>query len=427
MRSGTAAQHERILTLFERHASDARAAGLTRLSIESSTGDTITVAGESLLNFGNCSYLGLETDPRVKASAIDAVERFGTFYSSSSAYTFVDLYSELRDRLAQMFDAHIVVPTTTTLGHLSCLPVVVGPDSRVLIDAQAHTSLHLATQVLKSEGIEVSPLPHNDVAALELAVAEACSNHDQVWYLADGVYSMLGDTAPVEEIHRLLDRFENLWAYFDDAHGIGWAGEHGRGVVLSRMRLHPRMVVAGSLVKGAGAGGAVLAFPNQAAAERVQVLAGPMTFSGPLNPAGLGASLASVAILLSEEHVQLQRRVGEQIDLVARLGRELGLPFPSFEPTPIWFAQIGRHDHMIDVGSRMVRDGFYLNPASFPVVPYGQSGLRFTHTLHHSLEQIEEMLRTLASHIEDVVGSRVIDLTDGAMAEKESLSSPAAD
>ena len=416
MRSGNAAQHERILKVFERYVASARDAGLVRMRVEDDVleGDAITIDGRRLTNFGSCAYNGLNTDPRLKRAAIEAIERFGPVYSSSVAYTSVDLYTRLEDLLEQMFEAPVIVPTTTTLGHLSCLPLVAGPGSTVLIDSQAHSSVHLATQVLKSSGIDVTPLPHNDTAALEAAVDEACRSHDQVWYLADGVYSMLGDIAPVGCIARLLDEYPNLWVYIDDAHGIGWAGKHGRGVVLERMDLHPRMIVAASLAKSLGAGGAVLVFPDVELANRVQIAAGPMTFSGPLHPAELGAAVAAVEIMLSDEQREMRDRMDEQIRLVARLGRELGLPFGAFDHTPVWFARIGKHDDMIEIAKRMLASGYYLNPASFPVVPLGHSGLRFTHTLFHDVDQIEAMLRTLGEHILDVVGELVVDVTDGA-------------
>ncbi len=416
MRSGDAAQHERILRLFERFVGSAHDAGLVRMRVQDEylEGDTITINGQRLTNFGTCAYNGLNTDERLKQAAIAAIQRFGPVFSSSAAYTSIDLYSELEDRLEAMFGSAVIVPTTTTLAHLSCLPLVVRPGSVVLIDSQAHSTVHLATQVLQSEGIEVRALPHNDVAALEAAVEAACAQFEQVWYLADGVYSMYGDTAPVEDIERLLDIHPNLWAYIDDAHGVGWAGQHGRGVVLSRMELHERMIVAASLAKGLGAGGAVLVFPNRALASRVQIAAGPMTFSGPLHPAELGAAVAAVDIMLSDEQITMANRLDEQIEFVGRLGRELGLPFGSFDRTPIWFARMGKHDDTVEVATRMISDGFYLNPASFPVVPLGHSGLRFTHTLFHDLGQIETMLRQLAHHIVDVVGENVVDIRESA-------------
>jgi 7-keto-8-aminopelargonate synthetase-like enzyme len=417
MRSGSAAQHERILKVFERFVASAHDAGLVRMRVEDEVldGDCITIEGRRLTNFGSCAYSGLNTDPRLKRAAIAAVERFGPVFSSSTAYTSVDLYTTLERGLEEMFGGSVIVPTTTTLGHLSCLPLVVGPGSTVLIDIQSHASVHLATQVLASTGIEINAVPHNDVDALEQAIAEACERHDSVWYLADGVYSMLGDIAPVAAIARLLDQHPKLWVYIDDAHGVGWSGQHGRGVVLSKMDLHPRMIVAASLAKSLGAGGAVLVFHDPTLAARVQIAAGPMTFSGPLHPAELGAAVAAVEIMLSDEQTEMQRRIDEQIRLVARLGRELGLPFGAYAHTPIWFAQIGKHEDAVEVGRRMLDDGYFLNLASFPAVPLGQSGLRFTHTLFHDAAQIEAMLRALARHVQDVVGERVVDLTDEAL------------
>lgn len=414
MRSGTAAQHERIIRVFEKFARSAHEAGLVWMSVDDEvlSGDAISIGGRKLTNFGTCAYSGLNTDDRLKAGAIEAIQRFGPVFSSSKAYTSVDLYRKLEVRLQQMFEAHVVVPTTTTLGHLSCLPVVVGPGSKVLIDSQAHTSLHLATQVLRSEGIEVEALPHNDVEALQEAGRRACLEYDQVWYLADGVYSMVGDIAPVDAISAMLARHENFWVYIDDAHGVGWSGKHGRGVVLERMDLHPRMIVAASLAKSIGAGGAVLVFDDEEMAARVQITAGPLTFSGPIHPAELGAAVVAIDIMLSDEQPEMRRRLFEQMDLVASVGRELGLPLAAFDPTPIWFVRIGKHHDTIEVAKRMIEDGYYLNLASFPVVPFGHSGLRFTHTLFHDLEQIESMLRTLARHISAVVGDKVIDLIE---------------
>ena len=415
MRSGNAAQHERITKLFKRHVATGHEAGLLRMRVEDHIleGGSITLEGRKLTNFGTCAYSGLNTDERLKRGAIDAITRFGPVFSSSTAYTSIDLYSQLEERLSRMFEASVIIPTTTSLGHLSALPALVKPGSVVLVDSQAHSSIHMATQVLQSEGIEVVVLPHNDVQALEVAVAEATQRVESVWYLADGVYSMLGDTAPVEAIESLLERYENLWVYFDDAHGVGWSGKHGRGVVLERMHLHPRMVVIASLAKSIGAGGAVLVFADPELAAHVQLVGGPMSFSGPLHPAELGAAVAAIDIMLSDEQPVMRQTIGEQIDLVIRMGHELGLPLPELARTPIWFVRIGSHSDALEVGQRMVQDGFYLNIASFPAVPYGHSGLRFTHTMFHELDQIETMLRALSRHLADVVGENIaIDIRD---------------
>ena len=414
MRSGNAAQHERILRVFERQVGHAKSLGLVRVRIEDELHDgaTITVDGRELINFGNCGYAGLNTDPRLKKAAIDAVERFGAAFSSSAAYASVDLFTELEDRLSRMFQAPVVIPTTTTLGHLSCLPVVVTPGSIVLIDSAAHASLHLAAQVLTGSGIEVIAVPHNDMAELESAIVEAGHRADQIWYIADGVYSMHGDVAPARELARLADTYEKLWLYIDDAHGVGWAGKHGRGVVLERIDLHPKMILAASLVKSIGAGGAALVFPNRELADRVQIAAGPMTFSGPLQPPALAAGIAAADVMLSDELLEIRAELERQIDHILEMGRRLGLPFAAWDRTPIWFLRIGRTDEMLEVAKGVLADGYFVNVSSFPAVPLGQAGIRFTHTVANDLGQLTGLLESLACHIQRVLGDRMIDLNE---------------
>lgn len=414
MRSNNAAQQERILRVFERQVGYAKSLGLVRVRIEDEhhDGSTITVDGRQLANFGNCGYAGLNTDPRLKQAAIAAVERFGAAFSSSAAYTSVDLFTALEDRLQRMFDAPVVIPTTTTLGHLSCLPLVVTSGSVALIDSAAHASLHLASQVLKGSGIEVIALPHNDVEALEAAVVEANERAERIWYIADGVYSMHGDVAPAAELARLADTYEKLWLYIDDAHGVGWAGKHGRGVVLERIDLHPKMILAASLVKSIGAGGGALVFPNQELADRVQIAAGPMTFSGPLQPPALAAGIAAADVMLSDELLQIRAELEAQIDLIVDMGRRLGLPFAAWDRTPIWFIRIGKTDEMLDVAKGVLDDGYYINVSSFPAVPLGQAGIRFTHTVSNDLDQLTGLLESFARHAQRVLGDRLIDLNE---------------
>lgn len=423
MRSGTASRHERLLTLFERNVKAGRDAGVIGIRVEDRNldGAWLTIGGRRLLNFGSCAYLGLNTDPRLKAAAIDAIQRFGPVFSSSTAYTSVDLYTALEVGLRSIFDAPVIVPTTTTLGHLAALPVLIGEDDLVLIDTQAHSSVHLATQILIAEGIPVTPIAHNDMQLLEETLMQESEHHRHIWYLADSVYSMFGDTAPVERISELLDRIPNLYAYFDDAHGFGWKGGRGRGWVLSHAAWHPRLIIAVSLAKSFGAGGAALAFPDQRMADRVQLAGGTMTFSGPLHPAELGAAVASCAIHLSDELAERQALFERQINMVRSTLIAANLPVVSTDRTPLWFIHVGGFSQTVDLAHRMMDDGFYLNFACFPAVPAGQNGLRFTNTLYHTADQIESMIEALSANMRVVVGQTeiVIDLTDTATKASE--------
>lgn len=428
MQKDRAARHERFLQLAEHHIGGAVEAGVCRVRIDDQSRDglEIVINGVPLVNFGSCAYLGLNVDERLKAGAMKAIDRYGPVFSSSTAYTSVDLYSTLERQLEKIFDAHVVLPATTTLGHLSALPVLITGDDLVLVDVQTHASVHMALQLLRAEGVPVTVLPHNDVEALATAVAEAHENYNRVWYLADGVYSMFGDAAPVEAVADLMDTYDNLHVYYDDAHGFGWQGEHGRGHVLSKVPLHPRMVIAVSLAKSFGSGGAALVFPDKAMAHRVAVCGGTMTFSGPIHPAELGAAVASAAIHLSDEHAERRLRVLDQIALVRSLIEEHDLPTPSLEETPIWFVRVGGFEQAVELTQRLMGDGYFVNISAFPAVPLGQGGIRFTTTTYHTDEHIIGLVAAIARHLPDLAAEPdiTIDLREqrhASVAEREGI------
>ena len=406
MRAGPATQHETILRRFERNSITVQEAGLLGVRFDDvGDGGTIRVDGRVLRNFGNCCYLGLSVDERVKAGAIAATERYGPLYSSSQAYSALDLYTTLGDDFRAITGAaDVVLPPTTTLGHLACLPVLVGPDDVVVVDSHSHASLQLTTQVLAGRGVGIQSVPHGDTAALARTVAVLERGHRNVWFVGDGVYSMYGDLAKLDDLAQLMDDHPSLHAYLDDAHGFSWTGEHGRGYVLSSMEWSERLVVVAGLAKSFGSGGALLAFGDAEDARRVSIMGGPMVFGGPIHPPTLGAMSASARIHLSDEHPTLASRMAAQIDRVIDGLARHGLPAVSWARTPVWLVKVGDTHAMAEVGRRMVEDGFYVNPAAFPVVPVGMAGIRFTQTLLNHDDDIDELLERLAHHMRAVVG-----------------------
>lgn len=410
----TTSRYEQRLRLFEQSMQASMDARILRVRFEDEQlrGDVITVDGREMINFGTASYLGLNLDPRLKAGAIDAVSRYGPVYSSSTAFTAVPLYTELEDRLDRMFGGHVVISPTTTLAHLGALPLLVPRGSDIFIDVQAHASLRMAAQVLRAAGSTVRSVPHSDVGRLAEVVETSTTEH--VWYLADGLYSMFGDPAPAHELALLLDRFPRLHLYFDDAHGFGWTGRHGRGSVLGQVPIRDRMIVAGSLSKSMGAGGGGVVFSDESWARRVRTLGGTMTFAGPLHPPELGAAIASADIHLSDEHEELQARLRRQIDFTRQLVVDAGLPVIAMSDTPIWYVRIGEVSDTIQVALRLQEDGFILNPSAFPAVPHGYAGVRFSNSLYLGESAIEAMVSSLVRHIAEVVQEPLveIDLTE---------------
>ncbi|HUG32897.1 MAG TPA: aminotransferase class I/II-fold pyridoxal phosphate-dependent enzyme [Acidimicrobiia bacterium] len=388
-----------------------RQLGLGRVLIEDDEfhGDTIVLRGHEVGNFGLCSYLGLGDDPRLIEAAVDAVNRYGNSYSSSTAYTALPLYGDLRERFEAMLDAPVVITASTTLAHMSALPVLVREGDTVAIDAHAHASLLGVIPSLSANGATVHRLPHSDLETLDRLAGDAAG---RTWYLFDGLYSMQGVAAPAEDLRAMLDRHEDLWLYCDDAHSFGWSGRHGRGQFLERAGWHERIVMTYGLAKSFGTMGGIVANPDAELMELIETTGGPMIFGGPLPPGTLGASIASADIHLSDELPGLQEELMERIRLVNRLSEELELPLARREETPLWFCEIGPALSTISVGVSMLEKGYFLNVALFPAVPRNEGGVRFTVTRYNSPDQIEEMLSTLNEvRLAHEDGERLIDLT----------------
>lgn len=356
------------------------------------TNNRVQLNGKEVVNFGSCSYLGLEFDERLKNAAIEAVTRFGTQFSSSRSYVSLGLYAELEQLFNHIFEAHCIVTPTTTLGHIATIPIVVDNADAVIIDHQVHSSVQTAVSLLKPRGIHVEMLRHNKMDELEEKIIRLRTNHKNIWYMADGIYSMYGDTCPTADIERLLNKYTQFCAYIDDAHGMSWYGKNGKGYVMSQMDLHERMIVGVSLNKSFAAGGGLMIFPTKDLERKVRNCGGPLIFSGPLQPANLGAAIASVKIHMSAEVEQYQQELWNNIRYTKEVIDELGLPCVSLGVSPVFFIGVSLPEIAYTVIERLMDRGHYVNLGIYPAVPMKNTGLRFTITRLHTKAQIEALL-----------------------------------
>jgi len=361
-------------------------------------GRTIQLGGRSAINFGSCSYLGLEKHPALIEGAVDAVRTYGTQFSSSRSYVSMGLYRQLEEQLRQIFGQPVIAFATTTLGHLATLPVIVEEGDAVILDMQVHSSVQMAAELLKARGIPISIIRHNDMKHLRQKIDAFRVKHKRVWYLADGIYSMYGDAAPTDELTGLLDEYPQLHLYIDDAHGTSWAGKAGAGYVRGRMAHHPRMVHAASLNKGFAAGGGVLIFPNEEMESLVRNCGGTYIFSGPIQPPMLGAACASAALHLDGTVDAMQAELTELIRHTNETIRELDLPQFMETDSPIFFIPSGLPRTTAALCRRLQEDGFFVNPAGFPATPMKRGGVRFMTNLLLSKEDMTSMLERLAYH-----------------------------
>ncbi len=387
-------------------------------------GRKIALCGETPIHFGNVSYLGLDTDPRLKNAAIEAIEKYGVQFSSSRSYVQLPLYEELESLLELMFGQPTIVTPSTTLGHMAAMPLFMHSGDLVLVDYQAHASLQTIMEIVRSKGAIVKVLAHNDMEALSTELETSASQHKRVWYVADGVYSMYGDAAPLGQLPALLERFQNLHLYIDDAHGMSWTGQHGTGFALTKLRLHPRMLLVTSLNKGFAAGGGAIVCPDLRVKNFLKRSGGSLVFGGPVQPGALAAGIESAKIHLTDEVILRQDKVLTNIRFFIEAARRYRIPLMDWSETPVFFVGVGKRETGILLCKRLREAGFYTNLGIFPAVPINRTGLRIS--IHHHLVKadIEAMLRTLAELIpmvlaEEKMGQRQMVESEGGAAVGE--------
>lgn len=391
-------QQNSIIDTIDQIVTDGVQRGILHLYTEDQQvkGNMITLRNHKVVNFGSCSYLGLEFDKRLTDGAINAVRSFGTQFSESRAYVSVGLYRELESLFEQIFGLPVVITPTTTLGHISNIPVLVGDRDAIIMDHQVHHSVQTAVNLVKVKGVHTELVRHNRMDLLEKRILALRNKHKRIWYMADGVYSMFGDTCPVEAVKELLNRYPELYFYADDAHGMSIYGENGKGYILSRMPHHDRMVMATSLAKAFATGGAVMVYPNREMARRVRTCGGPMITSGPMQPAVLGAAIASAKIHLTGELAEMQEELQANILFANLMLKKYHLPVVSESDAAVFFIGVSTPGLGYNLVKRMLNRGYYVNLGIFPAVPIKNTGIRFTITRLHSFTQIEEMIGVLA-------------------------------
>jgi 7-keto-8-aminopelargonate synthetase-like enzyme len=372
----------------------------------------LTLKGKTVINFGSCSYLGLEFDSRLKESSKAAIDHYGTQFSESRAYVSVRLYQELEELLYQVFEAPCVITPTTTLGHIANIPVLISSADAVITDQQVHNSVTTAVKLLSGAGTHVEVLRHNRMDLLEDRIKSLRNKHQKIWYMADGIYSMFGDTAPLDDLYELLDTYAQLHLYIDDAHGMSIHGKNGRGSVLNNRRFHPKMVLGTSLNKAFASGGGVMLYPNTELARRVRTCGGPLITSGPLQPAQLGSAVAAAKIHLTNEIYSMQDELHERIKFTNLMLKKYHLPVIAENNSAVFF--VGAH--LPKVGYNMVRRmleaGYYVNLGIFPAVPMKNTGIRFTITRLHSFSQIEQMICTMAEELPKALKEEGVNYED---------------
>jgi 8-amino-7-oxononanoate synthase len=321
---------------------------------------------EDLLDLAGNDYLGLSRHPAVVAAAAAAARRWGAGAGASRLVTgSLELHAELEAGLAGFMGQPAALALSTGYhANLAAVTALVDRDCLVVSDAHVHASLVDAVRLSRAEVVIVR---HNDLAGVSSALASAGDRRALV--VVESVYSVLGDAAPLADLAALVTAYDAM-LLVDEAHGLGVAGQDGRGLVHAQgLAGRPDVLVTATLSKALGAqGGAVLG--GHDLVEHLVNTARPFIFDTGLAPAAAGAARAALELVRGDP--SLPARVRERMQALAGAldvppvaGAVLSVPMPS--PLVALEAQAAARAEGVLVGC--------FRP---PSVPDGVSRLRIT-------------------------------------------------
>jgi 8-amino-7-oxononanoate synthase len=398
--------HERVQLL---HA--VRDAGMLPLFrvVESPARPVVEMEGMPRIMLGSNNYLGLTADPRVMQGARDALEQYGTGLTGSRLLNgTTPLHLQLERELADwMGTEDAIVFTTGHQANIGTIGTLLGPGDTVVVDSGDHASLLDGAMLSRAK---LRAFRHNRLDKLERALERAVADGGGVMVVVDGVFSMEGDLAPLPEIVELVKRY-GARLMVDEAHGVGVLGARGTGAAELFGVADSVDLRMGTFSKSLASCGGFIAGPeNVIEFLRVQSRAFLFTASGV--PAAIGAALAALQIIRSDEGPELFAKVLDNARYLNRGFKELGLRV--VEPTPVRVAGsdpaapaqtvitpvvpiLVGDDLKTAVLWRALYDaGIFVNIAVHPAVPPGGALLRTSLMATHDRETLDRALEIFA-------------------------------
>ncbi len=372
-------------------------------------GRAITFDGSDKIFLGNCNYLALATDPEIIETAKEGIDRYGAFFSSSRSFAALSLIEQLESEWESIFNKPCLITPTTSLGHIANLPILVGEKDLVILDQQVHNSVFNAVMICKAKGTEVAYIHHNRLDILEAKILDNKQKYEKIWFMADGVYSMFGDTVPEVQLTSLLNKYDNFYAYVDDSHGMSWKGHQGVGSYLSQTYFHDKLFMALSTNKGTGTGGALMVYPDIAYKNLIRNCGSSIVFSGPLSPSMIMAGIKAAEIHKRADFAERQAKLDGLMTRFIDKACDLNIPLVRDDKTPVFFIGMGSEEPTIYVAKGLQKAGFFVDVAGFPSVPKNNIGIRITLTNYLNETDIDNFLNALSSLILDLEKTSTFD------------------
>ncbi len=327
--------------------------------------------GRRLISFSCNDYLNLSHHPAVRAAAAEAALNYGAGAAASRLVTGDHpLLGDLEKRLARLKGTEAAcVFGSGYLANMGVIPTFVGPGDLILIDELAHACIWAGA---KLSGARTIAFKHNDVADLQRLLTSERPAARHVLVATDGVFSMDGDIAPLDQLSALCNAHD-AWLLSDDAHGVGVLAE-GRGSAA----LFPQADIPlqmGTLSKALGSYGGYVC-GSHAVIDLLKTRARTVIYATGLPPACAAAALASLDIIESQPALTA-------LPLAKARAFTDALDLPSAQ-SPIVPVVIGSAEAALDASARLEAEGYLVVAIRPPTVPEGTARLRIAFSAAHS-------------------------------------------
>ncbi|OYX73052.1 MAG: 8-amino-7-oxononanoate synthase [Caulobacter sp. 32-67-35] len=348
------------------------------------------IDGRPTILLGTNNYLGLTFDAESIAASVKAVQERGTGTTGSRiANGSFEAHVELEHALAKFYRRkHAMVFTTGYQANLGVLSTLVGRGDHLILDADSHASIYDGSRLGHAEVIRFR---HNDPEDLYKRLKRMKDMPGERLIVVEGIYSMIGDTAPLKEI-AAVKRELGGYLLVDEAHSMGVLGENGRGLAEQEGVEDDVDFVVGTFSKSLGAIGG-FCVSNMDDFDVMRVVCRPYMFTASLPPAVVSSTL--VALKRLEESPQLRHRLMANArrlyDGLSELGFQTG-PTAS----PIVAVTMPDQESAIGMWNALLQNGVYLNLALPPATPDSRPLLRTSVSAAHTDEQIDKVLSVFA-------------------------------
>jgi 8-amino-7-oxononanoate synthase len=348
------------------------------------------VNGQKVILAGTNNYLGLTFEPECIRAAQQALAEQGTGTTGSRMAngTFAG-HVALEQELAAFFaKRHCVVFSTGYAATMGMGSTLAGPGDVIVLDADSHASIYDGVRL---SGAEVVRFKHNDVADLEKRLRRLGERTANTLIIVEGIYSMLGDQAPLADIAAVKNRYGGL-LMVDEAHSLGMLGAHGRGVAEAAGVEAAVDFTVGTFSKSLGAIGGYCA-SNHPELEAIRFAIRSYIFTASPSPAVIAST--RVALRLMQERPQLRDRLWSNARRLYAGLKELGFQV-SPQVSPVVAVTIKDRDQAIAWWSQLLHHGAYVNLVMPPASPTTDSLLRCSVSAAHSDAQIDSIIDAFA-------------------------------